>query len=230
MLNFGTAWKALDHSLVAVVVGVTAIPWLVNRLNEHDRIQEGRHRIAVEILDNGFRGERDFNTLTTLLALFHKDAAHAPVTALRGLQTDARSKINEQYVSFDRFIWWWRSEIADEVKALPGVTAEEQRALRKLSEAYDLSLRISLRWLDQLLRSHLRVDLAESVKRRGEPFTDSERLQEGLKTCGAARRNLFSDMAYLFSPNAKPNFARLIIARADRHELSTCISPPPLSD
>jgi hypothetical protein len=204
---------------------VVAIPWLVNRLDERDRIQEGRHRIAVEILDNGFQGERDFNTLTTRLGLFHKDAAHAPVAALRGLQTEARNKINEHYIGFDRFIGWWCNKIEDEVKAVKGVTPEERQALHKLSEAYNLSVRISLRWLDQLFYSHLRADLADQVKRRAEWFKGSDVSQEGLRACGAARRDLFAKMAYLFSPDVEPHFAQSVIEHAAHNQLSTCKAP-----
>ena len=223
MATFGTVWKALDHSLVAVAVGALVIPFAINRLNDADRVKEGRQRLAVAILDNGFRGERDVNALTTSLAFFQKDAAAVPAGARRSLQTETRSKVNEQYATFDRFIWWWCNQIENEAKTVRGVTEEEQQALHHLSSAYSRSVQTSMAWWDHLVESHLRGD---PTKIGTEPFKAQSRiLNEGLKKCGAARRELFSQMAYLFSANAKPNFARWALDRAANKQLGTCAAP-----
>jgi len=188
--------QILGHPLVLLVVGTALgsviIPGLTTRAASSKLRQETQQQTALEVLQNGFDVDRDFNAVRTHIEAFIERQRQAH-DALASAKADVQAKFDDLYQEFNKLAWWWTSQEYNKAQVLGLLSAGQLRDFESLKECYRMNLVVSTGEVSAVR------DLSLLGTFGNEMLRHARERHERLDRLAFDRDQLVLDMAHLFT-------------------------------
>src|SRR5262245_5982218 len=129
------ALDILKHPLVLLVIGATItsliVPYLNAKVNRNEILQAARLKKAIEIGEHNTEFNSKFNTLKTMLELFHRRSVRARLnpSEFREAKSKFLDEFTRRYLDLDEKAWWWYPALEREASVMRLSSRSELQSL-----------------------------------------------------------------------------------------------------